>query len=43
MSRKLKKRIGRVLLYLMVILIVIVVVAPFAWMAYAVVPGESYL
>jgi len=32
MSRKMKKRIGRVFLYLAVLLIVIVVVAPFAWM-----------
>lgn len=32
MSRKMKKRIGRVLLYLAVIMIVVVVVAPFAWM-----------
>ena len=32
MSRKAKKRLGRVILYLLVILIVIVTVAPFAWM-----------
>ena len=32
MSRKAKKRLGRVILYLLVILIVIFTVAPFAWM-----------
>ena len=32
MSRKAQKRLGRVVLYLLVILIVIVTVAPFAWM-----------
>lgn len=32
MSRKIKKRIGRVCLYLMVFVIVLTVVAPFGWM-----------
>ena len=32
MSRKMKKRIGRIFLYLAVLVIVVVVVAPFAWM-----------
>lgn len=32
MSRKAQKRLGRVILYLLVILIVIITVAPFAWM-----------
>ena len=32
MSRKTKKKLGRVVLYLLVLLIVISVVAPFAWM-----------
>ncbi|MDO4938360.1 MAG: carbohydrate ABC transporter permease [Lachnospiraceae bacterium] len=32
MSRKAKKKLGRVVLYILVILIVIITVAPFAWM-----------